>query len=99
MMKITFCILQRKYIWEKYRCRKIYWNHTKKFYLKKETRNGKLPWFCLHWAREEKDFNEPKILIRQTADSIIGTIDDEFYYPLILSHTYLKIENNAKTTF
>ena len=30
--------------------------------------------------KEEKDFNEPKILIRQTADSIIGTFDDEFYY-------------------
>ena len=41
---------------------------------KRETRNGKLPWFCLHWAREEKDFNEPKILIRQTADSILSLI-------------------------
>ncbi len=67
---------------------------------KRETRNGKLPWFCLHWAREEKDFNEPKILIRQTADSIIGTFDDEFYYPIDTLHTLnLKIQVNNKIIF
>jgi len=54
---------------------------------KRETKQGKLPWYCLHWARDEKDFNEPKILIRQTASKIIGVYDDQKYYPIDSLHT------------
>ena len=54
---------------------------------KRETKNGTLPWYCLHWARNEKDFNEPKILIRQTADRIIGVFDNNNFYPIDSLHT------------
>jgi type I restriction-modification system DNA methylase subunit len=60
---------------------------------KRETKKGSLPWYCLHWARDEKDFNEPKILIRQTANRIIGVFDYENYYPIDTIHTLnLKVE-------
>jgi hypothetical protein len=54
---------------------------------KRETVQGKLPWYCLHWARKESDFNEPKILIRQTADRLIGVLDTENHYPIDSIHT------------
>ncbi|WP_432223098.1 TaqI-like C-terminal specificity domain-containing protein [Flavobacterium sp. TMP13] len=66
---------------------------------KRETAQGKLPWYCLHWARDQKDFNEPKILIRQTASNIIGVFDNDNYYSLDTLHTLnLKIEVNDKVT-
>ena len=61
---------------------------------KRETKSGSLPWFCLHWSRDENDFNVPKILIRQTADYIIGVLDTEKYYPIDTLHTLnLKIKS------
>ncbi|WP_367769118.1 TaqI-like C-terminal specificity domain-containing protein [Flavobacterium sp. WC2421] len=64
---------------------------------KRETAQGNLPWYCLHWARDERDFNEPKILIRQTASHIIGVFDNDNYYSLDTLHTLnLKIEANDK---
>lgn len=64
---------------------------------KRETVQGSLPWYCLHWSRDEKDFNEPKILIRQTASHIIGVFDDNNYYSLDTLHTLnLKIEVDNK---
>ena len=68
---------------------------------KRETKQGKLPWYCLHWARNEDDFNEPKILIRQTANNIIGVFDDQNYYPIDSLHTLnlrpsiVKTENSS----
>ena len=47
---------------------------------KRETKQGKLPWWCLHWPRYEKLFTEPKIIFRQTADSIRCTFDDEGWF-------------------
>ncbi|MCH7688980.1 MAG: N-6 DNA methylase [Planctomycetes bacterium] len=32
---------------------------------RRETKNGLLPWWCLHWPREERIFTEPKILCAQ----------------------------------
>ena len=64
---------------------------------KRETKQGKLPWYCLHWARNEKDFNEPKILIRQTATHILGVLDTNNYYPIDSIHTLnLKKESTEK---
>jgi len=54
---------------------------------KRETQQGKLPWYCLHWSRNEKDFNVPKILIRQTANRILGVMDEDNYYPIDSIHT------------
>ncbi|MCF8297011.1 MAG: N-6 DNA methylase [Saprospiraceae bacterium] len=64
---------------------------------KRETKQGKLPWYCLHWPRNEKDFNEPKILIRQTATHILGVLDIHNYYPIDSIHTLnLKVESDDK---
>ena len=54
---------------------------------KRETQQGKLPWYSLHWSRAESDFNETKILIRQTATHLIGVLDVENYYPIDSIHT------------
>lgn len=73
--------------------------HKQKLSKKRETQNGKLPWYCLHWPRSERDFNEEKILIRQTASKIIAALDDDFYYPLDTIHTLNLIhydENSSK---
>jgi adenine-specific DNA-methyltransferase len=32
---------------------------------RREMKNGLLPWWCLHWPREERIFTEPKILCAQ----------------------------------
>ncbi|ENA1795174.1 N-6 DNA methylase [Flavobacterium psychrophilum] len=63
---------------------------------KRETKSGTLPWYCLHWSRDENDFNVPKILIRQTADNIIGVLDIDNFYPIDTIHTLnLKGENTT----
>jgi len=49
---------------------------------KRETRKGTLPWWCLHWSRYKELFTEEKILIRQTADSVIATYDEKGYFAL-----------------
>lgn len=54
---------------------------------KRETQQGKLPWYSLHWSRAESDFNEPKVLIRQTATHLIGVLDLENHYPIDSIHT------------
>ena len=71
--------------------------HKEKLSKKRETIQGKLPWYCLHWSRNEKDFNEPKILIRQTASEIIGVLDTKNYYPIDSIHTLnLKVDSKDK---
>jgi len=71
--------------------------YKKKLSKKRETKQGKLPWYCLHWPRNENDFNKKKILIRQTASKIIGVFDNEGYYPIDTIHTLNLIndDNNS----
>lgn len=47
-----------------------------------ETRKGILPWYALNRNRYEGLFIEPKIIMRQTSDSIITAFDDHGYYTL-----------------
>jgi len=42
---------------------------------KRETKKGILPWWCLHWPRNEELYASPKIVLRQTGDTIIATLD------------------------
>lgn len=49
---------------------------------KRETRKGALPWWCLHWPRYDQLFEEPKIIMRQTSDSIRCVYDESGYYVL-----------------
>ena len=57
-------------------------NYREKLSKKRESRKGILPWWCLHWPRYPKLFEEPKIVIRQTADNIIATFDDLGFYTM-----------------
>lgn len=49
---------------------------------RREAANGKIEWFSLNWPRRKKLFENPKILIRQTANCIIASYDDEKWYCL-----------------
>ncbi|MFM6254256.1 MAG: hypothetical protein ACKPEQ_34805, partial [Dolichospermum sp.] len=56
--------------------------YREKLETKRETKKGILPWWCLHWPRYKELFEEDKIIIRQTADRIIATIDNDSYYAM-----------------
>ncbi len=47
-----------------------------------ETKSGAIPWYVMLRPRRQKLFEEPKILIRQTANRIIAAYDDEKWYCL-----------------
>ena len=49
---------------------------------RREAANGKINWYALNWARRRKLFEEPKILIRQTANRIMAAYDEEQWYCL-----------------
>jgi adenine-specific DNA-methyltransferase len=49
---------------------------------KRETIKGSLPWWCIHWPRYSALFEQPKIIMRQTSDSIRATNDIEGYFTL-----------------
>ena len=56
--------------------------HQIKLSGKRETVKGTLPWWCLHWPRYKGLFEEPKIIMRQTSDSIRCVFDDSGFYVL-----------------
>ncbi|MDR1484223.1 MAG: N-6 DNA methylase, partial [Planctomycetaceae bacterium] len=49
---------------------------------KRETQKGLIPWWCLHWHRYPELFSEEKIIMRQTADNIRATHDNNGFYTL-----------------
>lgn len=59
---------------------------------KRETVKGTLPWWCLHWPRYKGLFEEPKIIMRQTSDSIRCVFDENGYY-VLNSILVLKLNN------
>mgnify|MGYP000028282744 FL=1 len=59
---------------------------------KRETVKGILPWWCLHWPRYKGLFEEPKIIMRQTSDSIRCVYDENGYY-VLNSILVLKLNN------
>ena len=59
---------------------------------KRETVKGTLPWWCLHWPRYKGLFEEPKIIMRQTSDSIRCVYDENGYY-VLNSILVLKLNN------
>lgn len=59
---------------------------------KRETVKGTLPWWCLHWPRYKGLFEEPKIIMRQTSDSIRCAFDENGYY-VLNSILVLKLNN------
>ncbi|MCF8263041.1 MAG: N-6 DNA methylase [Melioribacteraceae bacterium] len=49
---------------------------------RREAAKGSIAWYSLNWPRRKKLFSKSKILIRQTANRILGTIDDNNWYCL-----------------
>ena len=61
---------------------------------RREAANGKMPWFSLHWPRRKNVFENPKIIIRQTASSIMASFDEDGWYCL---KSAITIQLPAKT--
>ena len=73
-----------------------------------ESRKGILPWYALNRNRYEGLFIEPKIIMRQTSDSIITAYDNQGYYALdsilvlkkqkgcIFNYKYISATMNSK---
>lgn len=57
-------------------------NYKNKLENRVETKSGAIPWYVMLRPRRQKLFEEPKILIRQTANRIIAAYDDEKWYCL-----------------
>ena len=49
---------------------------------RREAASGQIFWYSLNWPRRQKLFENPKILIRQTANKIIAAYDQEKWYCL-----------------
>ncbi len=65
---------------------------------KRETRQGKLPWWCLHWHRYPELFEGEKIIMRQTSDRIRAVFDkDEFY--VLNSILVFKKRNDSELSY
>lgn len=80
--------------------------HTEKYLLpfksklekRSECKTGILPWYSMNRSRYEKLFTDPKIIFRQTSDSIRCTYDDEGWF-VIDSILVLKLENEEKYSY
>jgi hypothetical protein len=57
-------------------------NFMTKLSQRREVKQGKMPWFALHWPRYIELYNSPKIICRQTSDTLIVTIDPSNYCAL-----------------
>ena len=58
-----------------------------------ETKQGLIPWWCIHRPRYVELFEQDKIVIRQTADHIIATFDKNNYYILNSLLTFEKVDD------
>ena len=65
---------------------------------KRETKKGVLPYWCLHWARNINLFESNKIVMRQTGDSIIASIDTSNTYTLD-SVLIITLNNNSFVSY
>jgi hypothetical protein len=69
--------------------------HEEQLSKKRETRQGKLPWWCLHWPRYPELFAGEKIILRQTSDTIRATFDNENFY-VLNSILIVKLQDSLK---
>ncbi|MBP6739719.1 MAG: N-6 DNA methylase [Leptospiraceae bacterium] len=49
---------------------------------RRECASGQITWYSLNWPRRKKLFENPKILIRQTANKILASYDEDKWYCL-----------------
>jgi hypothetical protein len=66
--------------------------------LRREAANGKIPWYSLNWPRRKKLFEQPKILIRQTANHIMASYDSDGWYCL-KSGLIVQLPNDAPISY
>jgi TaqI-like C-terminal specificity domain len=57
-------------------------NFATKLSQRREAKQGKMPWIALHWPRYIELYDSPKIICRQTADTLIATVDTYNYCAL-----------------
>ncbi len=65
---------------------------------RREAKQGKMPWFALHWPRYIELYKSPKIICRQTADTLIVTIDT-YDYCALNSTIIIKPDNDAYSAY
>ncbi|MEN6488210.1 MAG: N-6 DNA methylase [Smithella sp.] len=63
-----------------------------------ETKSGLIPWYSLYRPRRKKLFEQPKILVRQTANHIIASYDSEGWYCL-KSGIVVQLPSNAQIKY
>ena len=71
--------------------------YKEKLSAKRETKKGTLPWWCLHWPRYNMLFDEPKIIMRQTSDSIRCVYDEKGFY--VLNSILVFKKNTSEYTY
>ena len=52
---------------------------------RRETANGRIPWYALHWPRRKEIFEQPKVLVQgirnlQLTRRIVAAVDEQSYY-------------------
>lgn len=72
--------------------------HMEQLIKRREAANGKIKWYSLNWPRRKKLFDEPKILIRQTANRIMAAYDDNKWYCL-KSGIIIQLPSDTKLTY
>ena len=79
--KLIYCTSQTKI--EKYdNCFKHLSSFRERLDGRTETKTGVIPWYIMLRPRRKKLFEEPKILLRQTANRIIACYDEDKWYCL-----------------
>jgi len=73
-------------------------NYKVKLENRVETKSGVIPWYVMLRPRRQKLFEEPKILIRQTANRIIAAYDDEKWYCL-KSGIIIQLPNESNLSY
>jgi hypothetical protein len=63
-----------------------------------ETKSKTIPWYVMLRPRRQKLFDEPKILVRQTANHIIAAFDDQQWYCL-KSAILIQLPNNSQLSY
>jgi hypothetical protein len=72
--------------------------HKEQLIKRREAANGKIKWYSLNWPRRKKLFDEPKILIRQTANKIMAAYDEDKWYCL-KSGIIIQIPSDTKLNY
>jgi Eco57I restriction-modification methylase/TaqI-like C-terminal specificity domain len=73
-------------------------NFKTKLSQRREAKQGKMPWFALHWPRYIELYDSPKIMCRQTAVTLIATVDT-YNYCALNSTIIIKPDSNDYSSY